>query len=320
MDIFGRKNRELQKKLESMDQKLKASFSRVRQDMQAANAWITYYHQRSLHLENQLSELSKNSQKIDEKITKSHALHSSVDKHSAMIEALSDHISAVRHEIASLKSQLPKNLSLEKLNFYIENISKQFSHLSQRVEQISYLHDNVESLKQQLSRHTASPEHTRANELTFHIEKISNDLAKLEQKLGELAHLPSKVDHVHKQFSEHLAVPHSSHHIDKRIDDIQEKLSSIVVKKSPKDKLVQKVTKNSHDYIKAVVLGYIRKYEKVTGFQLREIVVEEQNLTSKSSFYRILEEIEREQEDVTVVKDGKEKVYYSNLKKAAYKH
>ena len=102
----------------------------------------------------------------------------------------------------------------------------------------------------------------------------------------------------------------------KRIEEIQEKLKSIIFKKTPKEKLVQRVNKNSHDYIKAMVLSYIRKYGKISGYQLREMVVEEQNITSKSTLYRILEEIE-ESEEISTLRQGKEKIFLVNLSKPA---
>ena len=75
-----------------------------------------------------------------------------------------------------------------------------------------------------------------------------------------------------------------------------------------KEKLMRKLARNSKDYIKNLVLGLVHKYSKMGALQLREIVVEEQGLCSKSSFYRILEEMEKEQ-GLQVVSDGKHTVY-----------
>ena len=54
----------------------------------------------------------------------------------------------------------------------------------------------------------------------------------------------------------------------------------------------------------------ISKYGRISALDLREIIVDEQSLCSKSSFYRILEELELEQ-SVNVVAEGKEKVYFN---------
>jgi predicted ATPase with chaperone activity len=75
-----------------------------------------------------------------------------------------------------------------------------------------------------------------------------------------------------------------------------------------KEKLMRKLARNSKDYIKNLVLGLVHKYGKMGALQLREIVVEEQGLCSKSSFYRVLEEMEKES-SLQVISDGKHTVY-----------
>ena len=152
--------------------------------------------------------------------------------------------------------------------------------------------------------------------LNFYIEKISKEILKLDNKMESLSNLPSRIDLLREQLNEHISQPITSPTIEQRIAEIQERLKQIIIKKSPKDKLIQKVAKNSHDYIKAMIISYIKKYEKISAFQLREMVVEEQNLISKSTFYRIIEEIES-MEEISTIRQGKEKIYLSKLKKPA---
>jgi hypothetical protein len=78
-----------------------------------------------------------------------------------------------------------------------------------------------------------------------------------------------------------------------------------------KDKMMRKLARNSKDYIKNLVLGLVHKYGKMGALQLREMVVDEQGLCSKSSFYRILEEMEQEH-SLQVVSDGKHTVYIAS--------
>lgn len=93
------------------------------------------------------------------------------------------------------------------------------------------------------------------------------------------------------------------------LDNMKQRLATLEEKKSKiKEKIIKRITKNSKEYVKTIILSYIRKYGKITALQLKDMVVEEQGLTSKSSFYRILEEIE-ELEDITTVRQGKEKHY-----------
>ncbi len=94
--------------------------------------------------------------------------------------------------------------------------------------------------------------------------------------------------------------------ISKRVEQVEN--TPIAKKRTFKEKIVQKIQKSSKDYVKSIILNFIRKYERISALKLREIVVEEQGLASKSSFYRILEEIE-DQEDITIIREGKEKIY-----------
>jgi len=99
------------------------------------------------------------------------------------------------------------------------------------------------------------------------------------------------------------------------IDQLHQRLQKLETKKSTiKEKIIKRITKNSKDYIKSIILSYIKKYSKITALQLKEIVVEEQGLCSKSSFYRLLEEIE-EDPDIGVIKKGKEKHYIAKITK-----
>ena len=96
-------------------------------------------------------------------------------------------------------------------------------------------------------------------------------------------------------------------YIKKRLEILEHK------KLSMKEGIIKKLTRNSKEYVKSVILSYIKKYEKIAALQLKEIIVDEQNFCSKSSFYRLLEEIE-ESDDVGVIKHGKEKHYLVKAK------
>ena len=99
-----------------------------------------------------------------------------------------------------------------------------------------------------------------------------------------------------------------------RLEELHMRLDSMESQKPApraalKERLLRKISRNSKEYIKSVILGTIKKYERIQGPQLKEIVVEEQGLCSKSSFYRLLQEIEQEQE-IASFTEGKEKTYF----------
>ena len=130
-------------------------------------------------------------------------------------------------------------------------------------------------------------------------EMISK-IREMDNKINDAATKQHEV-HVHE-------LPRSS---EANISEIQRRLERLEQKKlSMKENIVKRLTRNSKEYVKSVILSYIRKYEKISALQLKEIVVDEQNFCSKSSFYRLLEEIE-ESEEVGAIKHGKEKHYLS---------
>lgn len=100
--------------------------------------------------------------------------------------------------------------------------------------------------------------------------------------------------------------------IEKRLERLEQKRLSM------REKIMKRLTRNSKEYVKSVILSYIKKYERISALQLKEIIVDEQNLCSKSSFYRLLEEIEQ-LDDVGVVMQGREKHYMSKARAYAVK-
>ena len=148
------------------------------------------------------------------------------------------------------------------------------------------------------------------------IRRIIDDYYSFEGVIKRIRELDDKVDELSRKQSVQVDkyVPQQTqipkelqtdiYSIEKRLDSLEQKKLSI------KEKIMKKLTRNSKEYVKSVILSYIKKYEKISALQLKEIVVDEQNFCSKSSFYRLLEEIE-ELDDIGVVKQGKEKHYIS---------
>ncbi len=149
------------------------------------------------------------------------------------------------------------------------------------------------------------------------IRRIIDDYYSFESVMSKIRELNDKVDALGRKQQilpdMHALQPLSQErhpdfsYIEKRIERLEHK------KLSMKEKIIRRLTRNSKEYVKSVILSYIRKYEKISSLQLKEILVDEQSFCSKSSFYRILEEIE-ELDEIGVVKQGKEKHYLSKAK------
>jgi len=97
--------------------------------------------------------------------------------------------------------------------------------------------------------------------------------------------------------------------IEQRISQLEEQKKATI-----KEKVVKRVTRNSKEYVKQLMLSYIRKYTQIGALQLKDMIVYDQGLCSKSSFYRLLDEIEV-LDEVGTVKKGKQKYYlYKQIK------
>lgn len=217
-------------------------------------------------------------------------------------------ISALRHAVKQ---------SFTHIKIDIKNLFSWITYLSQKVaQQQETIHEMLQQLKhqqqymamqhQELTRlggklntlpqseeikqliHHAHPHH----ELQKEVDLIQSQLAHIRDTLGDNQSSKRPSDALH----DHL------HQLENRIHELENK------KPAPQPRVVKKLTKASRDYVLGVIVKYIQKYESISGSSLKEIIVDELGLCSKSSFYRHLEKIEQ-RTDVGFIKQGKEKQY-----------
>ena len=140
------------------------------------------------------------------------------------------------------------------------------------------------------------------------IRKIIDDYYSFETIMGKIRDIDRKVEELSirpQQIERVLEIQKESPDmflIEKRLERLEHRKLSI------KEKIIKRLTKNSKEYVKSVMLSYIRKYEKISALELKDMMVDEQHFCSKSSFYRLLEELE-ELDGIGVIKQGKEKHY-----------
>ncbi len=180
----------------------------------------------------------------------------------------------------------------------------------------------VNSLNQQLSRVNEWLFYFyQQNQQLVHIAKDhQNKIEKQEVELDEIALILKNIPKTKEDFRQLVDSYYSFDNVMDRLRSIeakfdyfenktpQKKVYVEATKSSIKEKVLRNIARSSKDYIRNLVLNLVSKYDKVSALQLREIIVEEQGLCSKSSFYRILEELERE-DLLNVVSRGKIKVY-----------
>jgi hypothetical protein len=146
----------------------------------------------------------------------------------------------------------------------------------------------------------------------FHQKHQEHDhrLQMIEQQLDYIPKSPQEIKQVIDSYYSYDHLLNKVREFGQRLDELERKK---IIKHEPKqivkERIVKKIAKNSKNYVKNVMLSLIKKYGKISAPQLKEIIVEEQGLCSKSSFYRILEELELEHE-IDTIKQGKEKIFF----------
>lgn len=175
--------------------------------------------------------------------------------------------------------------------FYIKNMEQEQT-IKQLQLELSYMPKTREEIRHIIDSY-------------YSFESVIAKIRELSDKVDELARMKQQVEKSAQQPPKDLQ---ALANIEKRLEVLEQKKASI------KEKIMKRLTRNSKEYVKSVILSYIKKYEKISALQLKEIVVDEQNFCSKSSFYRLLEEIE-ELDDIGVIKHGKEKHYISKAVK-----
>ena len=193
----------------------------------------------------------------------------------------------------------------EMLHSYLKNsfsnVKKDTSALFQWIQ---FLHSKLQQQEQVItSLHTQLNSQLLTPKDIKHLVDAQFDLQNIQSLHHKVNHLNRKIEIMTSLHDTHNSRISELHHRLENADVTANKRSS-----SLKEKIIKKLTRNSKSYVKNTILGYIEKYQEIPALQLKEMLVEEQGICSKSSFYRLLQELE-DQDRVGVIKDGKQKVY-----------
>jgi hypothetical protein len=154
--------------------------------------------------------------------------------------------------------------------------------------------NEIKQLKLELSYMPKKPDDIRKIIDTYYsFDNIQERIKMLNDKIDSIQSEPSYTSTASPQMGE----------IEARLQQLEEAKQATI-----REKVVKRVTRNSKEYVKQLVLSYIRKYTQIGALQLKDMVVHDQGLCSKSSFYRILDEIEA-LDDIGIIKKGKQKYY-----------
>ncbi|MBN1645388.1 hypothetical protein JW851_05135 [Candidatus Woesearchaeota archaeon] len=176
---------------------------------------------------------------------------------------------------------------------------------------VRYLNEQSEAQQEELLRKSEmlNTNQRLIQELKQELNAIPKSRSEIKLMVDEVCSIEPILDRIRKVESriEQLEIRHSSAPKESNIPLQTRQISSL------KERVLKKIARNSKEYIKSIITGIMRKYGKISALQLREMIVDEQRLCSKSSFYRILEELEAER-IMNLVSRGKEKLYVSTQK------
>jgi tetrahydromethanopterin S-methyltransferase subunit B len=219
-----------------------------------------------------------------------------------------------------------QNLHQDKIIYELQQNMKNLPSTKEELREMIDLHysldpiqNQVEKIDRKLSNFEDS--HRDIISLKFKLEEVTSKLKQLESA----EHLSPRIEEIKEKIKE---IEESHEPLKRHIEEHKERLDSLeqprVVHQQVKqiqrtiptlrENLIRKIAKSSKDHIKTILKSLIAKYGQISAMQLREILVEEQGLCSKSSFYRILEELEKD-ENITVMHEKKEKKYIYNVAK-----
>lgn len=298
-------NSRTKKKIEALNATLENSFANVKDDINKVYDWINYLHKQNYESQKKVDLLNQKiveapthlgvKEMVDEKITQEN-ITEKFEELNRKINSISDshdELSSVMYHLEELKSRLQE---IDESNSHVGTIKQKVDKMVERIEYFDESYEKILKLTNQFRD---------IKERMNRVEGRSELIDKFEDKLNNVS---KRLDKSEEKF--HTA--------------IKNKLSSVSPNMQParaapkrqdfSQKLIKKIPGSSKDHAKNIIKNLIAKYGQITAKQLREIVVEEQGLLSKSSFYRILEEVETE-ENFAVIHDKKQKKYvHSSIK------
>jgi hypothetical protein len=222
--------------------------------------------------------------------------------------ALALSFSQVKGDIEALRnSDAVSQQSIGNLYAWVSYLGRQNQLLQRQNQQLL---EEVQGIKKSLQTVPASRDEIKA--IIDYYYAFEDTIKKVRDMDSTLSHLTEKFTRFSsiKEFdiASQLQYLAEIKELKSRLEKLETQPQHHPQKQSVREKIIKKITQKSRDYVRSLILSYIQKYERISALKLREMVVEEQGLASKSAFYRLLEEVEK-LEEIEVIRDGKEKYY-----------
>jgi hypothetical protein len=225
-------------------------------------------------------------------------------------------------EIGTISETQALSASFQNVSNDMYNVFRWLGFLNEKMIKIESQYNQIPNSKEDIKKliddhYSYQNFHSKIDELNSKLESISarqssvpNEIEELRLRLRNVATLDD-IDRLKSHLRPVETVSQKPKIVMPGLTEISQRLKNLEVKNKGdvRDKFVQRLSRNSKDYVKNVIVNLLQKYQKMPALKLKEMVVDEQGLCSKSSFYRILNEIEL-QDEVSVVKHAKEKQYF----------
>lgn len=288
-------------KLDAFDKSLQDSFSNVKSDVKAIKEWIAYLHQNQDNLNTSFQATVQDFEGRFETLMTKEEIKYFVDEYYQSMHSINQALGAINDGV----------------NRHLSTIYSTQNDIFQRLEALSK--DNASSasgLREEFSNNLDALRQEVKGFISGEITELSSQLSQLKTPVAQpVVPQIAPIQVPQPQITSQLTQPifDRLEQLNSRITEVQAQMQEKPnTRQNLKEKIFKKVTRHSKEYVKSMLISMIKKYNKISGLNLREIVVEEQGIVSKSSFYRLLEEIEQE-ENIHVVHEGKEKHYFWNL-------
>lgn len=194
-----------------------------------------------------------------------------------------------------------KKKEFEELHIYLKNSFSRVKDDTQNIFQwIQHLNQKIQQQELFLQYYQNQLQTTPYHDHQYY-QYLHQRIEQLSQKVNCLL---EKHDHHSQKLDYHS----------QKIDYFYQKLQDLEAQKTKpkasfKEKVIQTLSRHSKNYLKNLIFQYLEQHQNISALQLKDIVVDQQGLASKSTFYRLLAEIE-ESPQVTVVRDGKQKYFF----------
>lgn len=208
-----------------------------------------------------------------------------------------------------------KKRDYEELHTYLKNSFSKVKEDNQNISQwIQHLHQK--NLEQEQHINSLHQKNQQQEWLLYQIKNQPQNHQHYQYLHQRIEKLSQKVDHILERHDHHSQ---KLEHHSQKMDHFHQKLQDLETQKAKpkasfKEKVVKTLSRHSKNYLKNLIFQYLEQHQNISALQLKDIIVDQQGLASKSTFYRLLSEIEKSPQ-VTVVKDGKQKFF---LLKTAY--